>query len=131
MDLSTIIKYSDLFGNRITFYNEKMPKLYIVAGGIFSMATILVYILIFIIFSLDDLKRKIPITTMSSNPSEGYNNIKFGKEKIWIPWRIIHYNNKFVNHTGLLFPIIYYFSGTKDPLSDSIVVFIDVSLYNL
>ena len=28
MDLSAVVKYSDLFGNRITFYNEKMPKLY-------------------------------------------------------------------------------------------------------
>ena len=55
---------------------------------------------------------------MSSIPSEGYKNIKFGKEKIWIPWRIFDYNNKFVNHTGLLFPIIYYFSGTKDPITN-------------
>ena len=101
MNLSMLIKYSDLFGNRITFYNEKMPKLYTVTGGIFSISTIFVCPLIFIIFSFDDLKRKIPITTMSSIPSEGYKNIKFGKEKIWIPWRIINYNNKFVNHTGL------------------------------
>ena len=118
MNLSTVIKYSDLFGNRITFYNEKMPKLYTITGGVFSIVTILVCIMIFIIFSLNDLKRKVPITTMSSIPSEGYKNIKFGKEKIWIPWRIIDYNNKFVNHTGLLFPIIYYYSGTKDPITN-------------
>ena len=54
---------------------------------------------------------------MSSIPSKGYKNIKFGKEKIWIPWRIIDYKNKFVNHTGLLFPIIYYYSGKKDPIT--------------
>ena len=118
MNLSTVIKYSDLFGNRITFYNGKMPKLYTVTGGIFSIVTILVCILTFIIFSFDDLKRKIPITTISSIPSEGCRNIKFGKEKIWIPWRIIDYNNKFINHTGLLFPIIYYFSGTKNPITN-------------
>ena len=118
MTLSTIIKYSDLFGNRITFYNEKMPKLYTVTGGIFSIVSILLCIIIFMVFSIDDLKRKVPITTVSSIPSEGYKNIKFGKEKIWIPWRIVDYNNKFVNHTGLLFPIIYYYSGTKDPITN-------------
>ena len=118
MNLLAIVKYLDLFGNRITFYNEKMPKLYTVTGGVFSIVSILVCIMIFIIFSLNDLKRKVPITTMSSIPSEGYKNIKFGKEKIWIPWRIIDYNNKFVNHTGLLFPIIYYYSGTKDPITN-------------
>ena len=108
------LKYFDLFGIKCTFYSEKMPKLYTVTGGIFSLLSILVCISIFIIFSLDDLNRKNPITTISSIPSEGYHKIKFGKEKIWIPWSIVDYNNKFVNHTGLLFPKIYYYSAIKD-----------------
>jgi hypothetical protein len=29
-----IIKYVDLFGTKCTFYNDKMPKLYSVLGGI-------------------------------------------------------------------------------------------------
>ena len=81
MTLSTIIKYSDLFGNRITFYNEKMPELYTVTGGIFSIVSILLCIIIFMVFSIDDLKRKVPITTMSSIPSEGYKNVKIIKKK--------------------------------------------------
>ena len=112
--VATIIKYTDLFGTRCTFYSEKMPKLYTVIGGIFSMISILVCILIFTIFSIDDLKRKFPITTTSSIPSEGYRKIKFGKEKIWIPWRIVDYNNnEFINTTGLLYPKIYYYYGIK------------------
>ena len=112
--VATIIKYTDLFGTRCTFYSEKMPKLYTVIGGIFSMISILVCILIFLIFSIDDLKRKFPITTTSSIPSEGYRKIKFGKEKIWIPWRIVDYNNnEFVNTSGLLYPKIYYYYGIK------------------
>ena len=114
MDISELVKYIDLFGTRCSFYNDKMPKLYTVTGGIFSIMSILVCFFIFIIFSLDDLKRTIPITTISTIPSEGYRKIKFGEEKIWIPWRIIDYNNKFVNHSNLLFPIIYYYSGIKD-----------------
>ena len=117
MTLSTIMQYLDLFGNKITFYNEKMPKLYTVTGGVFSIVSILVCIIIFISFSLQDLKRKIPITTMSSIPSVGYKNIKFGKEKIWIPWRVIDYNNKFINHNGILYPIIHYYTGIKDAIT--------------
>ena len=113
-----IIKYLDLFGTRCTFYSEKMPKLYTITGGIFSIFSILACILIFIILSLDDLKRKFPNTTTSSIPSEGYRKIKFSKEKIWIPWRIVDYNNnEFVNHTGLLYPIISYYSGEKNKSS--------------
>ena len=55
------------------------------------------------------------ITATSFIPSEGYKKIKFGKEKIWIPWRIVDYNNnEYINHTGILHPIIYYHTGIKD-----------------
>ena len=112
---STILKYLDVFGTRCTFYSDKMPKLYTVTGGIFSILSILSFLLIFIIYSLDDIKRKFPITTISFIPSEGYKKIKFGKEKIWIPWRIVDYNNnEYINHTGILHPIIYYHTGIKD-----------------
>ena len=110
-----IIKYLDLFGTRCTFYSEKMPKLYTVTGGIFTIISVLVCILIFVVISLDDMKRKFPDLTTSYIPSEGYRKIKFGQEKIWIPWRIVDYNNnESVNHTNLLYPIIYYYSRTKD-----------------
>jgi hypothetical protein len=115
MKISTsIIKYIDLFGTRCTFYSEKVPKYYSVVGGFLTFISIAVCIGIFIMFSLDDIKRKFPITSISSIPSQGYKNIKFGREKIWIPWRISDYNNnEFINHTGLLYPIIYYYSGIK------------------
>ena len=114
-DSANFLRYIDLFGAKCTFYNEKMPKLYTAAGGILSIISIFISILIFIELSLDDLRRKIPLTTISSNPSEGYKKIKFGREKIWIPWRISDYNNnEFVNHTGLLYPRIYYYSRIKD-----------------
>ena len=113
-DSYSLIKYMDLFGTRCTFYSEKMPKLYTITGGIFTILSICVCILIFIIFSFDDIYRKYPNSTTSFIPSEGYRKIKFGEEKIWIPWRIVDYNNnEFVNHSGLLYPIIYYYYGKK------------------
>jgi len=114
-DSYSLIKYMDLFGTRCTFYSEKMPKLYTITGGIFTILSICVCILIFIIFSFDDIYRKYPNSTTSFIPSEGYRKIKFGEEKIWIPWRIVDYNNnEFVNHSGLLYPIIYYYYGKKN-----------------
>jgi hypothetical protein len=95
-----------------------MPKLYTVSGGIFSIITLISTVLILIFCSLDDLKRKIPITTTTYIPTEGYRNVKFGKEKLWIPWSIVDYNNnEYVNHTDILFPIIYYISAIKDEVT--------------
>ena len=115
MEKSTdLIKYMDLFGTRCTFYSDRMPKLYTITGGIFTICSLFLCLLVFVIFSFDDLKRKFPSTTTSFIPSEGYRKIKFGEEKIWIPWRIVDYNNnEFVNHTGILYPIISYYSGIK------------------
>ena len=111
----TILKYLDIFGITCTFYSEKMPKLYTIAGGIYSIISLFSTTLILILFSLEDLKRKVPISSITSIPNYGFKKIKFGKEKIWIPWSIVDYkNNEFVNHSGLLFPIIYYYSGKKN-----------------
>ena len=113
--LPIILRYIDVFGTRFTFFNNKKPRLYTVIGGILSIISIIVCLLSFIFFSLNDLTRSFPIVTISSIPTEGYRKIKFGREKIWIPWRIVDYNNnEYINHTGLLFPIIYYYSGTKN-----------------
>ena len=111
---TTIIKYLDLFGTKFTFYTENNPKLYTLTGGILSIISIFLCTLSFFLFSFDDLNRKYPITT-TSYTLEGLKNVKFGDEKIWIPWRIVDYNNnEYVNHTGILFPIIYHYSGIKD-----------------
>ena len=109
------LKYLDIFGTRCTFYSEKMPNLYTITGGIFSILSFLACIIIFIILSLDDINRIIPITSSITIPLEGYRKINFEKEKIWIPWRIVDKNNnEYINHTGLLFPIIYYYSKIKN-----------------
>ena len=110
-----VLRYIDVFGTRFTFFNHTKPRLYTVIGGILSIISIFVSLLSFFFFSLNDLNRSFPIVTISSIPTEGYRKIKFGKEKIWIPWRIVDYNNnEYINHTGLLFPTIYYFSGIKN-----------------
>ncbi len=36
------------------------------------------------------------------------------EEKIWISWKIVTFEEKFVEHKGLLFPIIYHVKGIKN-----------------
>jgi len=103
MKARQILKYLDLFGKNCSFYVEKTPKLYSVTGGILSILTILICISIVIFTSLDDFKRISPIVTFSLIRPDKYQKIKFGKEKIWIPWRIRDYSNNFINHTNILY----------------------------
>lgn len=63
----------------------------------------------FCFFGLDDLKRDNPISNTSTLPPKEIKNIQFGKEKLYLPWRIIDYDYKSVNHEGVLYPKIYYF----------------------
>ena len=113
--VAPFLRYMDLFGTKYTFYSNKRPRLYTKTGGILSIISILLCIIFSLFFNLDDLRRVSPIITTSSIPSVGYRKIKFGDEKIWIPWRIVDYNdNIYVNHTGLLFPIINYSYGSKN-----------------
>ena len=113
-----ILKYIDIYGTKYTFYSNKKPKLYTVTGGILSVISIFFCILIPIILSLDDLKRKTPNVIMSKIFAGSQREIKFKDLKIFIPWRIIDYNyNQYVNHTGLLYPIINYIIEEKNEVT--------------
>ena len=105
--LSEVLKYLDFFGTNFNFYTEKNRKFYTAFGGILTLLSIIVGILVFIFINLDDFLHEAPISTTSTT-REDYYNIKFLKEKIWIPWRIRDYNSKTVNHTGILYSILFY-----------------------
>ena len=114
-----IVKYFDFFGTKYNFYTDGKPKLYTMLGGILSIISIIICLLVFYFITSDDIFRKNPIVTTSSIPSVGYHKIKFGKEKIWLPWRIVDYDNTYVNHTGLIYPIIYYIYGERKNIIDN------------
>ena len=114
MKANQILKYFDVFGTKCSFFVEKTPKLYSVTGGILSIMNICFCFLIFIYTSLDDFLRMNPTVSMSSIQPRHYQKIRFGEEKIWIPWRIRDYSNHFVNHTNLFYPFVYnYYSIRK------------------
>ena len=121
--IKEVLKYVDLYGIKLTFFTDKRRKLYTSLGGILSILTIILYISLFILISIDDFKHETPITTKYKIPSLGYHKIKFGREKIWIPWRIRDYNLNFINHTNILYPIVnYYYSEKNLSLNESLEI---------
>ena len=110
---SEILKYLDSFGTTFSFYTERNRKFYTILGGVLTIFSIIFSLIIFIYINLDDILHNTPISTTSTE-RENYRNIKFGKEKIWIAWRITDFGGKTLNFTGILFPIIYYYKGIRN-----------------
>ena len=110
---SRILKYLDCFGTTFNFYTEKTRKLYTPLGGILTLFSFIFGTVIFLAMNLEEIKHDVPLTS-TSVIQEGYHNIKFVEEKIWIPWRIRNYEGNLANFSGLLYPIIYYYSGKKN-----------------
>ena len=108
-----ILKYLDIFGTTFTFYIEKHRKYYTALGGALSALSIFIGLIVFVFININDLLHKNPISTTSTSEEE-HKNIKFGKEKVWIPWRIRDFGGKTINHIGLLYPIIYYYQGLRN-----------------
>ena len=124
------LKYIDCFGTHFNFYTEKRRKFYTPFGGILSLFSIFFGIIIFIYINLDDFSHNSPISTTSVE-KKNYTNIKFGNEKIWIPWRIRDFGGKTVEHEGLLFPIIYYYKGIRNDTLQRLEISYDFINYKL
>ena len=108
-----ILKYFDFFGIYFHFYVGNKRKLYTSYGGIISLICVFCCICIFLILCLKELLHKNPISNMSSVFQAEYHTVKFGKEKLWIPWRIFEVNKKFINFTNILYPKISIIKGEK------------------
>ena len=128
--ISEIFKYLDCFGAKFNFYIEKNRKLYTPLGGILTLLSLIFSILIFVYIYLDDFLHKLPNSTTSTEKEE-HRIIKFKEEKIWIPWRIRDFGGKTINHTNLLYPIIYYYKGIRDNNFNSMVTSYDFINYKL
>ena len=107
--MKKIFQICDIYGTHFHWFFGKKSKYYTLSGGIFSILTVFSWIFIFVFFGLDDLKRNNPISNTSTLPPKGLKNIQFGKEKLYLPWRIIDYDYKSVNYEGVIYPKIYYF----------------------
>ena len=97
------IKYLDLFNVSFSFYINNQPNNQTFFGGIMSFIYILISIMVFIFLSYDDIKRLNPITTISEIPDTERKLIHSNKEKIWIPFRIVNFENKYIDHRDILY----------------------------
>ena len=79
-----------------------------------SFIYFLICIAIFIWFSIEDLQKLNPITTISEIPDSERKIVDMNKEKIWIPFRMVNYENKFIDHRGVLHIIPYLIEGKLD-----------------
>ena len=125
-----IIKYFDCFGTTFTFYTEKSRKLYTAFGGILTLFSIIFGLLIFIYINLDEFLHNNPNSTISTKKEE-YRKIKFGEEKIWIPWRIRNFGGKTINHKDLLYPLIFYYRGIRNDSLESLEITYEFVNYKL
>ena len=114
-----IIKYLDSFGTKYNFFTDGKPRLYTTFGGILSIISFLLSLIVFAIYSYDDFRRLKPTTLFTSVLPSEYRQVNPTKEKIWIPWRIVNNNNDFINHTELIYPKIYYYNGSRNSINDS------------
>ena len=108
-------KYVDIFDSKFHFYIENQSAHHSILGGIMTLSFLLLSIGAFILFEYDEIFKLNPISA-KSEINYGYDSSKenLEKGKIWIPWRMTTYGEKFIDHRGILFPIIYSVKGTKN-----------------
>ena len=129
--MKNCLRVCDFYGQRFHLYMSYKPKYYTYFGGIITIISFISYILIFIFLGYDDLKQKNPISNQSTVPPSGYKNIKFGEEKIYLPWRIIDYDENPINITGIIYPRIYYFTVHPDNVTGELVTQYNLINYKL
>ena len=105
------LKYIDAFNVKFSFYMNNQPNNQSIFGGIMTSIYLVICILIFILFSIDDLKRLNPITTISEISYSERKLVNMKDEKIWIPFRMVNYENQFIDHRGILYVIPYLIEG--------------------
>ena len=108
------LKYCDFFGTKFHFYVGGNPNDNSIFGGIMSIIFFIITIIIFILLSYDDLHKLNPITEESEVPGGEIKIVNFHEQKIWIPWRMVTYEEVFVDHRGILHPVISFIEGKWD-----------------
>ena len=109
-----ILKYFDIFETKFHFYLNGQPTYQNRFGGLMSFFFLFLSIFSFIIFSYDDLRKLNPISSKSEIPDAGMRTVNIHNQKIWIPFRMVTYEEQFVDHRGILFPQIFYVEGKWD-----------------
>ena len=106
------LKYFDFFNAKFHFSIGAQPSRNSRFGGVMNILFFISCIITFLFFSLDDIKRLNPISSKSEIPGAEIRVINLRNSKIWIPWRIVTYEEKFIDHREILYPIVSLIKGT-------------------
>ena len=107
------LRYCDFFNVKYNFNYEHKINITIF-GGLMGITFIIISIIVIIILSIDDIRKLNPITTKSEIPGGDFRVVNLKESNIYIPWRLITYEEKFINHTGILYPSITLIEGNLD-----------------
>ena len=105
------LKYCDIFNVKFHFYINGKASTSSKFGGSMNLLFLISCLLTFLIFSLDDIKKLNPISSKSEIPGAQIRVVNLHNSKIWIPWRMVTYEEKFVDHRGILHPIVSLIEG--------------------
>ena len=105
------LKYIDIFTIRFHLYTHNQPRYRNEFGGIMSVIYFLICIGIFVGLSYDDLKKLNPISSKSEICDTEPRTVNLNKEKIWIPFRMVTYGEKFIDHREFLYILPYFVEG--------------------
>ena len=107
------LRYCDFFNVKYNFNYENKINITIF-GGLMGITFILISIIVIIILSIDDIRKLNPITTKSEIPGGDFRVVNLKESNIYIPWRLITYEEKFINHKDILYPSITLIEGNLD-----------------
>ena len=105
------IKCMDFFSIKFSFYTNNQPHNQSIFGGIMTFIYLIICILVIVISGYDDLIKLNPITTESEIPYTERKLVIMNKENIYIPFRMVNYENKFIDHRGILYIVPYLIEG--------------------
>lgn len=91
-----VIIYIDTFGTKYHFFIDKKPKYYTILGGLLSLATFILCVVIFFLAIFKNINPSITTSILSNS------KINFQKNKIFLPWKISSDNNKFINSINMI-----------------------------
>ena len=104
-------KYCDFFDIKFHFYVGGHPSNSNIFGGIMSILFCISAILLMLILSIEDLKKLNPITSKSEVPGADIKVVNLHDSKVWVPWRMVTYEEKFIDHRGILHPVVSFVEG--------------------
>ena len=115
------IKYFDFFGIKFHFYTNNQPNYQNIFGGIMNLIYLIVCVILFVFLSYDDLKMLNPTTTMSDISDKEARIVDLNEEKIWIPFRLVNWENKVIKHKGIINIKPYFIEGKFDEVNGMVL----------